>query len=518
MYALVDHTSPDDVIYGEEIRMESDSVTEVESLQEFDVLDKIQNTVSILGLSHFQNITLKMRVRTNSVQAVGFMMHVQPMGSLGRYRILLGSITLIVIYLLLLLEVVNRAIVAFIGAFFTLLVVSFVTDAPSLSTVVSWMDSSTLCLLFGMMVMIQMLSTTGIFEYLAVSMFTFSNGNVLVLSISLCLLTGIISAFLDNVTTMLLIAPVTIELADIMKISPIPLLLPEVIYSNIGGTATQIGDPPNIIIGNMLSDHIGFVDFIYHMSPCALLCMVFVYIVVFFYFKDTLMKSKCNVDPMLRQKYPIKNKPLLLKCGTVLLFVIILFFLHSVHGIDTAFIAIAGAFACLLLGTNDDLHATFELLEWETLVFFAGLFIMIQGVSQMGVIRAIGNAVAVLIMKAPTKYQSLLAHMLLLWVAGLVSSVLDNIAFIATMIPVVKILANEPSLNLDITTLAWALAFGACFGGNGTLVGAGANLVTAGISTSKGYPITFGMFFKFGFPCMIVTLLISTIYVWIRYV
>lgn len=297
MYALVDHTSPDDVIYGEEIRMESDSVTEVESLQEFDVLDKIQNTVSILGLSHFQNITLKMRVRTNSVQAVGFMMHVQPMGSIGRYRILLGSITLIVIYLLLLLEVVNRAIVAFIGAFFTLLVVSFVTDAPSLSTVVSWMDSSTLCLLFGMMVMIQMLSTTGIFEYLAVSMFTFSNGNVLVLSISLCLLTGIIYAFLDNVTTMLLIAPVTIELADIMKISPIPLLLPEVIYSNIGGTATQIGDPPNIIIGNMLSDHIGFVDFIYHMSPCALLCMVFVYIVVFFYFKDTLMKSKCNVDP-----------------------------------------------------------------------------------------------------------------------------------------------------------------------------------------------------------------------------
>ena len=518
MYVLVDHQTTGDVIYGDEVLMESDSVTEVESLQEFDVLDEIKNKVGSSLVTYSQNISLKMRIQTNSTEAVGFMMHVQPMGTIGRYRILLGSIILIVIYLLLLLEVVNRAIVEFIGAFVTLLVVSFVTDAPSLSTVVSWMDSSPLCLLFGMMIMIQMLSTTGVFEFLAVSMFTLSKGSILALSISLCLLTGVISAFLDNVTTVLLIAPVTIELADIMNISPIPLLLPEVIYSNIGGTATQIGDPPNIIIGNMLSDHIGFVDFIYHMTPCALLCMLFVYIVVFFFYKDTLMKPRCQVDPSLRKKYPIKNKPLLLKCGIVLLFVIILFFLHSVHGIDTAFIAIAGAFTCLLLGTNEDLHTTFERLEWETLVFFAGLFIMIQGVSDLGVIRAIGNAIASLIMKAPKEYQSLLAHMLLLWVSGLVSSVLDNIAFIATMIPVVQILANEPSLTLDITTLAWALAFGACYGGNGTLVGAGANLVTAGISTSKGYPITFGMFFKFGFPCMIVTLLVSTVYVWIRYV
>ena len=160
------------------------------------------------------------------------------MHTIGRYRILIGSIILVAIYVLLLLEVINRAVVAFIGAFLALLLISFISEAPSLETVVNWMDESTLCLLFGMMIMIQMLSTTGLFEYLAVTMLMMSKGNIMVLNMSLCLLTAVCSAFLDNVTTMLLIAPVTIELSRMMKVNPIPFLLPEVIYSNIGGTAT----------------------------------------------------------------------------------------------------------------------------------------------------------------------------------------------------------------------------------------------------------------------------------------
>ena len=492
---------------GENVTVVSAASTETESLKEMDVAKEVK-----------EDAALFVKVTTNSSSPVAFVLHAEALTPLGRHRVLIGSIILIAVYVLLLLEVINRAVVAFIGAFLTLLLITFTSHAPALATVVGWMDSSTLCLLFGMMIMVQMLSTTGMFEYLAVMMLTLTKGNVLHLNMALCLLTTLCSAFLDNVTTMLLIAPVTIELSRMMNVNPVPFLLPEVIYSNIGGTATQIGDPPNIIIANMLSEHIGFIDFIKHTMPCALLCMAFVYPVVFFFYKDTLTKPRCRVDPTLKQKYPIKNKPLLLKCGTVLLFVILLFFLQFLHGIDTAYIAIAGAFACLLLGTNEDLHTTFELLEWETLVFFAGLFIMIEGVSKLGVITAIGNGVAALIRKASPKYQSLLAHMLLLWVSGLVSSVLDNIAFIATMIPVTKILANDPTLHLDITTLAWAIAFGACYGGNGTLVGAGANLVTAGISTTKGYPVTFGSFFKFGFSCMIITLLVSTVYVWIRYV
>ena len=503
--------------YGDPVTVVASPTEETELLREVDIKDEIEATSALF-----------VRVTTNSTHSLGFVMHVEALHPIGRYRILLGSLLLVFVYGLLLLEVINRSIVAFIGAFLALLLYSLIFEAPELSTVVGWMDESTLCLLFGMMIMIQLLSTTGFFEFMAIRMFILSKGNALALNFALCMLTMVCSAFLDNVTTMLLIAPVTIEVCGIMKMSPIPFLLPEVVFSNIGGTATQIGDPPNIIIGNMLSDYLGFIDFIKHCTPNVLLCIVFVYPVVILFFRDEFKKANCQVDKSLVEKYQIKNKPLLMKCGTILVAVIIMFFLHPVHHINTSYIAIAGAFACLLLGTNDDLHTTFELLEWETLVFFAGLFIMIECINELGVIRAIGNGVSSLIEHAPMKWRSLIAHMLILWVSGIVSSVLDNIAFIATMIPVIQILAaNETlrlgcvgvsSLDLDICDLAWTLAFGACFGGNGTLVGAGANLVTAGISTSKGYPITFRSFFKFGATCTLVTLVVSTFYVIVRYV
>ena len=503
--------------YGDPVTVVASPTEETELLREVDIKDEIEATSALF-----------VRVTTNSTHSLGFVMHVEALHPIGRYRILLGSLLLVFVYGLLLLEVINRSIVAFIGAFLALLLYSLIFEAPELSTVVGWMDESTLCLLFGMMIMIQLLSTTGFFEFMAIRMFILSKGNALALNFALCMLTTVCSAFLDNVTTMLLIAPVTIEVCGIMKMSPIPFLLPEVVFSNIGGTATQIGDPPNIIIGNMLSDYLGFIDFIKHCTPNVLLCIVFVYPVVILFFRDEFKKANCQVDKSLVEKYQIKNKPLLMKCGTILVAVIIMFFLHPVHHINTSYIAIAGAFACLLLGTNDDLHTTFELLEWETLVFFAGLFIMIECINELGVIRAIGNGVSSLIEHAPMKWRSLIAHMLILWVSGIVSSVLDNIAFIATMIPVIQILAaNETlrlgcvgvsSLDLDICDLAWTLAFGSCFGGNGTLVGAGANLVTAGISTSKGYPITFRSFFKFGATCTLVTLVVSTFYVIVRYV
>ena len=422
--------------YGDPVTVVASPTEETELLREVDIKDEIEASSALF-----------VRVTTNSTHSLGFVMHVEALHPIGRYRILLGSLLLVFVYGLLLLEVINRSIVAFIGAFLALLLYSLIFEAPELSTVVGWMDESTLCLLFGMMIMIQLLSTTGFFEFMAIRMFILSKGNALALNFALCMLTTVCSAFLDNVTTMLLIAPVTIEVCGIMKMSPIPFLLPEVVFSNIGGTATQIGDPPNIIIGNMLKEHIGFIDFIKNCTPCVLLCMVFVYPFVFLYYRKDLTMPDFKIDTSLREKYQIKNKPLLVKCGTVLATVIILFFMHSFHHIDTAFLAIAGAFACLFLGTNDDLHTTFELLEWETLVFFAGLFIMIEGINELGVIRAIGNGVSSLIEKAPVKWQSWVAHMLILWVSGLASSVLDNIAFTATMIPIIQILAEHPELS-----------------------------------------------------------------------
>ena len=508
LYAV--KSTGDEVALGDPVVIASSQTKETEDLSEFDQMDN--------EVFQDKDTTVIAKVNTNSTEPVSYVMYISSMAPMGRYRILLGSILLVAVYVLLLLEVINRAVVAFIGAFLTLLLISFISQAPSLDTVVNWMDASTLCLLFGMMIMIQMLSTTGLFEYMAVTMLIWSHGNVKILNVCLCLLTALCSAFLDNVTTMLLIAPVTVEVSRMMKVNPIPFLLPEVIFSNLGGTATQIGDPPNIMIGNMLKEHIGFVDFIYHLTPCVVLCIIFVYPFILWYYRKDLNKPNFEVDLSLRDKYQIKNKPLLLKCGTVLVTVIILFFLHSFHHIDTAFLAVAGAFACFFLGTSEDLHTTFELLEWETLVFFAGLFIMIQGINEIGVIRAIGEAVSSLIIKAPVKWQSFLAHMMILWVSGLVSSVLDNIAFTATMIPVIQVLGSHEDLNLDVVTLAWALALGACFGGNGTLVGAGANLVTAGICATNGHPVTFGMFFKFGFSCMLITMVVSTVYITLRYV
>lgn len=508
LYAI--DSSMKEVPLGDPVEILSSETKETEDLSKFDVMDD--------EVFADKNATVIAKVTTNSTEPISYVMYISSMAPVGRYRILLGSILLVAIYVLLLLEVINRAVVAFIGAFLTLLLISFISGAPSLSTVVNWMDESTLCLLFGMMIMIQMLSTTGLFEYMAVTMLIWSHGNIKVLNICLCLLTALCSAFLDNVTTMLLIAPVTIEVSRMMNVNPIPFLLPEVIFSNLAGTATQIGDPPNIIIGNMLKEHIGFVDFIIHLTPCVIICLIFVYPFVLWYYWKDLNKPNFEVDLSLREKYQIKNKPLLLKCGTVLITVIILFFLHSFHHVDTAFLAVAGAFACFFLGTSEDLHTTFELLEWETLVFFAGLFIMIEGINELGVIRAIGEAVSSLIIKTPVKWQSFLAHMMILWVSGLASSVLDNIAFTATMIPVIQVLGSHEELNLDVVTLAWALALGACFGGNGTLVGAGANLVTAGICATNGHPVTFGMFFKFGFSCMIISMVVSTVYITIRYV
>ena len=508
LYAV--KSTMEEVALGNPVVIASSETKETEDLSEFDEMDN--------EVFNDKSTTVIAKVTTNSTEPVSYVMFISSMAPVGRYRILLGSILLVAVYVLLLLEIINRAVVAFIGAFLTLLLISFISEAPSLDTVVNWMDASTLCLLFGMMIMIQILSTTGLFEYMAVTMLIWSHGNIKVLNVCLCLLTTLCSAFLDNVTTMLLIAPVTIEVSRMMKVNPFPFLLPEVIFSNLGGTATQIGDPPNIIIGNMLKEHIGFVDFIIHLTPCVIICFICVYPFVLWYYRKDLNKPNFQVDLSLREKYQIKNKPLLLKCGTVLITVIILFFLHSFHHIDTAFLAVAGAFACFFLGTSEDLHTTFELLEWETLVFFAGLFIMIEGINEIGVIRAIGEAVSSLIIKAPVKWQSFLAHMMILWVSGLASSVLDNIAFTATMIPVIQVLGSHSELNLDVVTLAWALALGACFGGNGTLVGAGANLVTAGICATNGHPVSFGMFFKFGFSCMIISMVVSTVYVTLRYV
>lgn len=380
---------------------------------------------------------------------------------------------------------------------------------------------STLGLLFGMMVIVGELSHTGVFEWLAVRLLVLSKGSFSRLMVLLCLLTAVASAFLDNVTTMLLIAPVTIDMCGILGVDPRPYLISEVILSNIGGTATLIGDPPNIIIGSSFKE-VGFLDFIINIMPCILLIAVplSLLLMLWIYRPYMIMKEMPELDTKkLKETYPIYDESRLLIAGTSTSFLIVLFFLHPLHHKDTAWLALISAFVTISFTNPHDVQDVLRNhVEWDTLLFFAGLFVLVEVCADMGLLEAIGNALVGVIKAQEESKQLPIAITLILWVSAFTSAFLDNIPYTATMIPVVGILADELPDTLPIETLAWALSFGACLGGNGTLLGASANIVTAGIATNRGFMISFLNFFYPGMAAMILTSAIANIYMLIVYV
>jgi len=380
---------------------------------------------------------------------------------------------------------------------------------------------STLGLLFGMMVIVGELSHTGVFEWLAVRLLVSSTGSFCRLMVLLCLLTAVASAFLDNVTTMLLIAPVTIDMCGILGVDPRPYLISEVILSNIGGTATLIGDPPNIIIGSSFKE-VGFLDFIINIMPCILLIAVplSLILMLWIYRPYMIMKEMPELDTkQLKETYPIYDEPRLLIAGTSTLFLVVLFFLHPLHHKDTAWLALISAFLTISFTNPHDVQDVLRNhVEWDTLLFFAGLFVLVEVCAAMGLLEAIGNALVGVVKAQEESKQLPIAITLILWVSAFTSAFLDNIPYTATMIPVVGILGDELPDTLPIKTLAWALSFGACLGGNGTLLGASANIVTAGIATNRGFKISFLNFFYPGMAAMILTTAIANIYMLIVYV
>jgi Na+/H+ antiporter NhaD/arsenite permease-like protein len=292
------------------------------------------------------------------------------------------------------------------------------------------MEWSTLGLLFGMMLIVGELSHTGIFEWFAVRLLVASRGSYNRLMILLCLLTAVASAFLDNVTTMLLIAPVTIDMCAILDVDPRPYLIGEVILSNVGGTATLIGDPPNIIIGSAFEE-IGFVDFIIHIMPCIFFfCIPVSIALVLYLYRYYMTSSKMPVldKEKLIRTYQIYDEPRLLIAGTVAFFVILIFFLHPVHHKDTAWIALIGAFITMAFTNPHDVQdALRNHVEWDTLLFFAGLFVLVEVCAALGLLAAIGNALAKYIESQEEDQQLTLAITLILWVSAITSAFLDNI-------------------------------------------------------------------------------------------
>ena len=460
--------------------------------------------------------------------------------------VLVGLGILLGVYALIITEVVHRTLAAAVGGLLAIIALSFYSEKSfTLGEVTTLIDWETIGLLLGMMVMVGILSHTGLFEWFAVQAYKRSGGSVWTLVVILCSVTAVLSAFLDNVTTMLLLTPVTIQLAKVLDLKPIPLLISEVLFSNIGGAATMIGDPPNIMIGSGLSSAaiedaamkkegliqegylelassgVTFNDFIIEMAPGILMTIVPSFMFIKWFYAEEFSGSRVRDIAELESKYGIKDAAMLKVSGFILVLVVLNFFLHPLTHIAVSWIALVGAVVMLLATDRHELEKPLEHVEWTTLLFFAGLFVLVHALQYLGVIAFIGDYVTKGIEMFGTSADGDIvrlaaAILIILWVSAIASAFIDNIPYTATIIPVILQISYE--LNIDLGPLIWALAFGACLGGNGTLIGASANVVTAGMSEEAGYPISFNEFFKAGFPIMILTTAIVSLYMMLVYV
>jgi Na+/H+ antiporter NhaD/arsenite permease-like protein len=415
-----------------------------------------------------------------------------------------------VAYVLIATERIHKLLAALGGA--AVLLALGVTDSEhafySPDTGVDW---NVIFLLFGMMVIVGVLRRTGVFEYVAIWAAKRAKGSPLRVMILLTLITAIASAFLDNVTTVLLIAPVTLLVCDRLHINPVPFLIAEVMASNIGGAATLIGDPPNIIVASRSG--LTFNDFLIHLAP-----LVAIELVVFVLILPRLFKGSFAVDPdhvddvmRLNEREAIEDPKLLIKSGVVLVAVFTGFVGHSLLHIEPSVVALLGAGLLVVISglpTSDYMGS----VEWQTLLFFAGLFVMIGALVKTGVISRLAEQVG-----RATGGRPLLAVMLILVVSAVLSAIIDNIPYVATMTPVVLELTKGIADPAQAQALWWALLIGADFGGNATAVGASANVVVIGIALRAGWPISFWEYTRKGVVVMAITIVVAAPYLWLRY-
>jgi Na+/H+ antiporter NhaD/arsenite permease-like protein len=369
-------------------------------------------------------------------------------------------------------------------------------------------DFNVIFLLAGMMILAGILRRTGFFQWLAIRSIKVANGHPFRLLIVLSILTAVLSAILDNVTTVVLVAPVTLSIASILGISPIPFLVSEILASNIGGTATLIGDPPNILIGS--ASGLDFAAFLANMGPVALLSfLAFLLTVRVLFGRKLEVAEDVRLAALELDEGGVISDPPLLRASVAVIGVTLLgFLIHGTLGYDPATIALFGAVVLILVARLEP-EAALREVEWPTLFFFVGLFILVEGVVHVGLIDSLANALFDL-----TGGSQTVATIGLLWLSGIASGVVDNIPYTATMIPVVHGLANA---GLAIEPLWWALALGACLGGNATIIGASANVVVANVAGQAGQRISFRSFLPYGVLVVGETLLISTAYLWVRY-
>ncbi|XP_046511078.1 P protein isoform X1 [Equus quagga] len=534
-------------------------------------------------------VSISIRASLQQTPAIPLLMAHQYLRASVEAQVTIAAVILAGVYVLIIFEIVHRTLAAMLGSLAALAVLAVIGDRPSLTHVVEWIDFETLALLFGMMILVAIFSETGFFDYCAVKAYQLSRGRVWAMIIMLCLIAAILSAFLDNVTTSLLFTPVTIRLCEVLNLDPRQVLIAEVIFTNIGGAATAIGDPPNVIIvSNQELRKMGldFAGFTAHMfvGICFVLLFSFPLLRLLYWNKKLYNKEPSEIVELkheihvwrltaqrispasreetavrdlllgkvlalerllacrlhtfrrqisqedknwetniqeLQKKHRISNRILLAKCLMVLGFVIFMFFLNSfvpgVH-LDLGWIAILGAIWLLILADIHDFEIILHRVEWATLLFFAALFVLMEALAHLHLIEYVGEQTALLIKMVPEDRRLTAAIILVIWVSAIASSLIDNIPFTATMIPVLLNLSQDPEVSLPAPPLMYALALGACLGGNGTLIGASANVVCAGIAEQHGYGFSFMEFFRLGFPMMVVSCTVGMCYLLVAHV
>jgi Na+/H+ antiporter NhaD/arsenite permease-like protein len=430
----------------------------------------------------------------------------------------ISAAILLLVYVVIALDILHRTLAAMMGAV-AMLFISYTagTFYPdffiiSFADAVAKVDFNVVFLLLGMMIIVGVMKETGVFEWLAYKSFHLSGGNVFRLATILIVVTAVVSAFLDNVTAMLLLVPVTIDIAIVLRINPVALLMPEVLASNIGGTATLIGDPPNMMIGSYAG--LTWNDFMFNLAPVAAIILVIHILMMHFVYRKEYRGARVadveSFEKDLRAECGIRDYRLLAYSLTILAGVIFLFFFHGVLHMEPCIAALGGAALLLLVSRGNIARHLEKDVEWPTLIFFIMLFIIIGACEETGLIQIIAEWALKL-----SRGNLIAGVLLVLVVSALASAVVDNIPYTATMLPLVAYLSQNTPGAEGSNVLWWALSLGACLGGNATVVGASANVVTSGLSEKQGHPISFLYFMKIGVPVTVMSVIVCAIWLYV---
>ncbi len=416
---------------------------------------------------------------------------------------IISIVIFVVVMAFIISEKVHRTTAALAGA-----VVLILSGVVSFDTGVEHIDFGTLGVLVGMMIFVAVVKNSGIFEYLAIRAAKIAKGNPWLIMVLFVLITAVLSAFLDNVTTVLLIGPVTYTVCKMLEVNPIPFFLTEIIASNVGGTATLIGDPPNIMIGSATG--LTFFDFLANDGPAVLIILVVCIGIFYVMYGRNMGASQEKRDHVMAMHAheAIKDQGLFKKSVVMIFLVAFAFVVHGALDIEPSVVALAAAAIMLIIGRADVEHTLMD-VEWATIGFFAGLFVVVGGLAETGVIEMMAYALI-----DATGGNLMVTIIVLVWASAIISSFLDNIPLVATLIPIIT---TMESTGMDVMPLWWAVSLGACIGGIGTLIGASANVVLASISGKYGHPITFMEYTKVGFPLMILFTAISCVYLVLRF-